>query len=507
MKSQAMLLCDFYKIGHRLQYPKNTEIVYSTWIPRSNKHMKIVDKVVAYGFQGFVKEFLIDFFNREFFEKDIESILLEYKRIIKFTLGVESPETEHIEELWKLGYLPVKIMAVDEGLKVPIRTAMLTIENTDKRFYWITNYLETLMSSLLWKPSTTATIACEYYKILSKYAIETTGSSEGVKFQGHDFSMRGMSGIEDAARSGSGHLVSGFVGTDTIPSINYVEEYYNGNVESELIGCSVNATEHSVMCANGKDNEIETYRRLIEDIYPTGILSIVSDTWDLWYVLNNIIPSLKLQILSRDGGDNSIDKVVIRPDSGDPADIICGNPESQIESERKGVIRILWDIFGGTVTDNGYKLLHPCIGAIYGDSITLEKCEEICNRLKSNGFASTNIVLGIGSYTYQYLTRDSLGFAMKATSVTINGERKAIFKDPVTDDGVKKSAYGRVAVIESDNKISMIDESDNFEISECGKFIITDKVKYKNLLKPLFIDGVLMRETSISEIRSRLDKV
>lgn len=486
------LLCDFYKVSHKDQYPEGTEVVYSTWTPRSGKHAPMIDKAVAFGFQGFVQEYLVEFFNENFFGREKEDVVNEYARVIKNCLFVPEPDTSHIEALHDLGYLPLKINAVDEGTKVPFRVPMLTIENTDTRFFWLTNYFETLMSNTLWKPSTSASIAQVYRNILDEYALKTTGSTAGVEFQGHDFSMRGMSGLEDAARTGSGHLLY-FVGTDTIPAIQYAESYYGANIEKELVGCSVNATEHSVMCAGGKDDEYETYRRLIEDVYPTGIVSIVSDTWDLFHVITDTLPKLKDKILARDGGPESLDKVVIRPDSGDPVKILCGDPSANSEAEKKGVVELLYDIFGGTVNEQGYKVLNPAIGAIYGDAITTERCQQICQNLAEKGFASTNVVFGIGSFTYQYNTRDTLGYAMKATSVTVNGQEREIFKDPKTDDGTKKSAKGRVAVVERNGELTYIDELSSHDVIE------------GNLLTPLFENGKLLKNVTFSQLREKLN--
>jgi len=486
----ATLLCDFYKVSHKDQYPEGTEVVYSNWTPRSNKHAPYVDKVVSIGFQGFVKEYLIDFFNENFFNKSKEEVVKEYTRIIKNCLFVECPDSSHIERLHELGYLPIQMKALPEGTLVPFRVPMMTIENTHPEFFWLTNYLETLASNTLWKVATTASISRKFRQLLDENAFETTGSIEGVDFQGHDFSMRGMSGLEDSARSGLGHLLF-FKGTDTIPAIMYAEQYYNANVETELVGTSVSASEHSVMCAGGKEDELETYRRLIEDVYPSGIVSIVSDTWDLWNVLENIVPQLKETILARKGAP--INKVVIRPDSGNPADILCGDSSSIDPRARKGVIQMLWDIFGGETTEQGFKVLHPAIGAIYGDAITLELCSEICSRLKANGFATTNVVYGIGSYTYQFLTRDTLGFAMKATSVTVNDEQRDIFKDPVTDSGVKKSAVGRLGVVKNiAGELICIDG------------LLEDEELPDDQLKLIFRDGVQYRPTSLAKIRNNL---
>lgn len=484
----ATLLCDFYKLSHREQYPDNTEYVFSTWTPRGS-YIEGINEVVAFGLQAFAKKYLIDYFNKHFFNRPKEEVVAEYIRFIKFALGVENPNATHIEELHDLGHLPLKIRSVKEGTLVPLRVPMITVVNTNPKFFWVTNYIETLMSSENWLPSTSATISLQYKKILTKYAILTGGDLGFVRFQGHDFSMRGMV-IEAGILSGAGHLLN-FLGTDTIPAICFLEEYYNANIEKELVGTSVNATEHSVMCAGGQDSEFETYERLMTKVHPTGILSIVSDTWDLWSVLNKIIKPLRHVILNRDG------KIVIRPDSGDPVKIICGDPESDNENARKGVIEILWDIFGGTITDKGFKVLDPHIGAIYGDSITLARCEAICKGLMDKGFASTNIVFGIGSFTFQYQTRDTFKFAMKATHVVIKGKERNILKNPVTDDGTKKSATGRVVVIKPLDTIMLVD---GLTIEEQEYF------KDIDLLEDVFVDGELMRDQSLSEIRDILLK-
>ncbi|NIK80404.1 nicotinamide phosphoribosyltransferase [Paenibacillus castaneae] len=482
----ATLLCDFYKVSHKNQYPKGTELVYSTWTARTSR-LDGINEVVAFGFQSFIKQYLIDYFNEHFFARTKEEVVSEYKRVIQYALGVAQPDASHIEELHALGYMPIKIKAVTEGTLVPIKVPMLTIENTKPEFFWLTNYLETLMSCQLWMPATSATLAFEYRKILEDYALQTNGDVGGVPFQGHDFSMRGMGALEAALGSSAGHLIS-FTGTDTIPAILYLENYYNANMEKELVGTSIPATEHSVMCAHGRD-EMASYRYLINEVYPSGFVSIVSDTWDLWSVLDIVIRGLKNDIMSRDG------KVVIRPDSGDPVLIICGDPSGESEFERKGVIEVLWDIFGGTITDKGYKQMDSHIGAIYGDAITISRCREICERLAAKGFASTNMVYGIGSFTYQYNTRDTFGFALKSTFTIVNGEERKIYKDPKTDNGVKKSQTGLVLVTEQDGKLSY---TDNLSVAEY------EARKAEDQLEVVFEDGKLVRDLTLAEVRSNL---
>lgn len=482
MNTNPLLLTDFYKVGHVFQYPKNTTLVYSNLTPRKSR-LEDVDEMVFFGLQYFLKVYLVEYFNKNFFQRSKEDVLREYKRRVFNSLGSHLPTYKHIEDLHDLGYLPIEIKAIQEGESVSMKTPVLTIVNTLPDFYWLTNFIESLMSAILWQPCTSATIAKEYRKILDRYADETGIPKEFVQWQGHDFSFRGMSSLESAILSGMAHLLS-FTGTDTIPAIDALELYYNADSDKELIGGSVPATEHSVMCSGSKDGELETFKRLITEIYPNGIVSIVSDTWDLWKVLTEYLPELKSDVLSRDG------KVVIRPDSGNPADIICGNHNSKTEAERKGVVELLWDVFGGTITDKGYKLLDSHVGAIYGDSITRERAVEICQRLKDKGFAS-QVVFGIGSFTYQYNTRDTFGIAMKATYVEVDGEGREIFKNPVTDDGTKKSATGLLSVLKTENGYVLNDRQ-------------TWEQESKSELKTVFKEGKITVDLTLQQIRENI---
>lgn len=290
-------------------------------------------------------------------------------------------------------------------------------------------------------------------------------------------------------------------GSETIPAIAGLEEYYNADADKELIAATIPATEHSVMCAGGKEDELETFRRLITEIYPTGFVSIVSDTWDFWKVMTEYLPKLKDEILARDG------RLVIRPDSGDPVHIIAGykqgdfeNWQEQTEAQNKmgstavwvGAYEVLWGIFGGTINEKGYKVLNPKVGIIYGDSITLERQKEIYKRLEERGFAATNLVLGVGSYTYQYKSRDSLGFAMKATWCQVNGEGREIFKDPKTDDGTKKSLKGLICVQSDGDRYIAEDQ-------------VTKEQEDKSCLQTVFEDGKLVKEWSLRQIRDNVN--
>jgi len=478
---------DFYKSGHIFQYPKNTQFVYSNFTPRSGKHSNTdLAGIIFFGLQGFIKEFLIDAWNKGFFSKNRDKVVESYKRRMDFALGKDVVSVDHIKELWELGYLPIKIKALQEGTFVPYNVPVLTIINTDERFFWLTNYLESVMSAALWKASTSATTAYTYKKEFIRHARKTGSPLDFINWQGHDFSFRGMGGIEDAARSGAGHLTS-FYGTDTVPAIDYVEEYYNASVEKDFICGSVGATEHSVMCMGTKENEIDTYRRLITEIYPSGIVSIVSDTWDFWKVISKYSAELKETILAREG------RLVYRPDSGNPEYIICGDPNSENEIIKKGAYEVLCDIFGYEMNEKGYKVMNPKVGLIYGDSITLSIQKNILSRLEEKGYCASNLVLGIGSYTYQYCTRDTHGFAMKATWGMVDNEEKSIFKDPITDDGLKKSAKGLLKVFkDNDGTLKLKDEVSPIE--EMG-----------GELKCVFENGIIVKEVCFSDIRKNIN--
>lgn len=486
MKNNPLLMSDGYKTGHHLMYAPGTTKVYSNYTCRSIKYMpEGADEIIVFGIQ-YVMKYINTLWQENFFALPKEEVCGEAKKYLSQYLGAEY-DVKHFEALHDIGYLPIEIKSLKEGFRITSGIPLFTIQNTKPEQFWLTNFLETLISTLIWKPVHSASLAYAYRKVLEKYAKETDESNMWfVDFQAHDFSFRGMQSPEAAISSGMG-FASVFKGSDTIPILKAITHYYK-DIESIY---SVNATEHSVMCSGSKEGEKETFQRLLKT-FPAGILSIVSDTWDLWKVCTEILPNLKEEILSRDG------KLTIRPDSGDPVDIICGlntSPEFKSgatylgkEPELKGLIELLWDTFGGTINAQGYKVLDSHIGAIYGDSITLDRAKQICARLKDKGFASTNIVFGVGSYSLGYATRDNQGGAVKSTYVEINGEGMEIFKEPITDDGTKKSAKGLLQVYA---------DSGVLKVKDC----CTKEEEAQGLLKTIFKDGKFYGETSLTEIR------
>lgn len=535
-------LADFYKTGHPSMYPADTTRLVANFTPRSAKYAPVLkqffdNKVVWFGLQGFIKEFFLGVFQREFFDAEKGAAIRKYKRRMDAALGQDAVPVDRLEALHDLGYLPLELRALPEGVRVNIKVPPVIFVNTHPDFPWVSTYFETLFSTEIWKPSTVATIAFEFRKLLSHFAALTAAPEDFVAWQGHDFSMRGMSGVHDAMRCGVGHLLS-FTGTDTIPAIDYAEDYYGADADKELVGGSIPASEHSVMTLRilatlkrlqrdpgnaGLDEkalrrlaEREVVREFVTQDYPAGMVSLVSDSFDYWNVITVIAKELKAEILDRKPNALGQSRVVFRPDSGDPVRILAGYRDSELvrgadgvfrkiddryvvasnglhitEAERRGSVECLWDIYGGTLTEKGYKMLNDKVGLIYGDSISLTRAFDILGRLAEKGFASSNVVFGIGSYTYNMLSRDTFGWAMKAIYAEVGDEQVDIYKDPATDDGTKKSARGLLRV-EKEGDDYVLYEQQTLEQFSGGELV------------PVFRDGHLLVTTTLEEIRARL---
>lgn len=590
MKTFSPNMVDGYKLGHAAMYTEGTDFLYSNLTPRSDKYFKgsrLFDgRMVVFGMSGAIQEIVEDW-NDSFFSQPKEKVIARYKRRVDGYLGAGVIDVSRMAALHDLGYLPLEIKTLDEGYRVKMKIPILTIKNTLPEFFWLVNYLETSLSDMIWKSATNATIAYEYKRIATDWAIKTGSPVETVLFQLHDFSMRGMSGYEDASRSGSGHLATGLLGTDTVGAIDYIEDYYGQDLPADyLIAASIPATEHAVSSsniltrvakleANMSSSIGEECRNLLLEAEteflidyitrqnPSGFCSYVADTYDYWGLLSEVLPRAYTQIVNREG------RLVVRPDSGNPIDIICGIDvesldeadeleyarawaeeslvdkvrsetdhgehgdsdasgyfsfggvfyeakiniewnrhdkqyyyidghelvsfeEVELTPEQKGSIQVLWEIFGGTVNEAGFKVLDSHIGLIYGDSITIDRADKILAKLAAKGFASQNVVFGVGSYTYQMNSRDTFGTAMKATATGVNGEFFEIYKDPATGDKLKKSAKGLLYV----------------EKNEHGGFVLTDQVdsekEKKGELKIRFKDGKFSNLDNIETIRNRL---
>lgn len=562
MEIFAPFAADWYKPGHKPMYNQNTKLIFSNLTPRNDKNFAhYADKnargVIVLGLRRMVMDSMVGMW-KKFFKMKREAAVKKFARMSKNALGAAAPSAECWGELHDLGYLPVEIRALPEGILSPIGIPVYTIHNTVEKFFWVTNYIETLMSTESWKTITNATAAFQYKRVAMSYALATCDNVDHVNFQCHDFSLRGLSTVEDGYKSGIAHLAS-FTGTDNILAIEAVHEYY-GIDDDQFVAGSIPASEHSVATTNisriVKDLEehfphlagdVDGLRYLAEkeflltfirDIVPEGFCSYVADSYDYWAVLTRILPELKEEIMMRNG------RLVVRPDSGDPVKVVAGYnivSEEELENikpyevedllvstkngyfepryslttqtwvidaecqqiprhEAVGSIQVLWEIFGGEVNSKGYKVLDTHIGMIYGDSITVKREIEILKRLKANGFASSNIVFGVGSFTYQFNTRDTFGIAVKATGCFIDDYEIMVSKEPKTDPS-KRSAKGFIKVVRKDGILHQVDNISFEEIND-----------EDNLLQPIFRNGNVLipqvngRDEDFNDIRARLDK-
>ena len=556
---------DSYKLSHKQMEPDGTETIYANLTPRFNKYFKLKypnsdDKVVNFGLQYFLIKELIDAWSKYFFQQPLEQVMQQLELIFFPYIGMDKSKLSHFEALHKLGYLPLRIKALPEGTVLPLNIPLITIENTHKSFSFLTNYVESVLSLYIHKPITVATIAREFSKLTDYWFDKTVVDHTFKKFTIHDFSLRGHDSVDAARICGAAALLYSN-GTDNVPGYVTARTIYGGD---DQVAFSVAASEHSVttlginfykdlvlegevadlveilsqkmLNLNLQDEfeqakgELITIYRLLTERFPSGLLSYVADSYDYWRVITLILPILKDVIMRREG------KLVIRPDSGDPVEMVCGlgkvtiidtnqnkyrgvdpfrvlvkehsNTGSSLfyltnqnkyylvenlhdefiikevsEEEAKGSIEILSEIFGYTTNDKGYKELPPQIGLIYGDGITYQRASNIFENLALKAFASSNIVLGVGSYTFAAsMSRDDLGIAVKATNAIVNAFEIPIYKDPKTDDGSKKSARGWLKVDYNDNgKITLFTNVTREEAEDGLLQVVFENSKLYNL--------------------------
>lgn len=529
--TSPLLKTDAYKFSHMMLYPKGTEYVYETLTPRVNSYFPWSDKMTVFGYQLFVAR-LKDDFQKNFFDLPWLDVRNEVEPAVMESLGKSNSDQimPKFKALHELGFLPIHIQALPEGTLVPMQVPVLTIENTDPRFYWLPGYLETLLLSETFVMSTVASTARQFRQIGQKYADLSADDDAYLDFQFHDFSQRGQHGNDSALLSGVAHLTS-FKGTDIIQAAPEIRRYYRD--DDSFIGGSVLATEHSIMGSFGED-QFAAYSRLIND-HKTGVLSIVSDTYDYWEVVNSVLPALKDDIMARQG------KLVIRPDSdtmpveltGDSivltkhgwqrfndtldidlitlptgrvltkdglADFNKDEQDDDVQMDTVSELLLatmysMADTFGVTRNSKGYDVLDSHIGILHGEGVTLDTVSDYFDAITDNGFSAENIVFGVGAYVYSVqVSRDSFGQALKATSVTINGVEKAVFKNPKTaSEGFKKSRKGRVQVLYDENGDYQV--IDGFSKDTLPRF---------SLLQTIFDNGNVMPLPGFGSIRENI---
>lgn len=457
LDKNIILMTDYYKQTHHKFYDDKLETVYSYFESRGGEF----DSTLFFGLQYYLKKYLegpvvtqemIDqadqfleagFFGMKYFNREGWQYILDKHN----------------------GRLPILIKAVNEGRVIPAKNILFSIENTDPKVPFITNFVETLLMKV-WYPTTVATLSKKIKDLLEVYA-ELCGTVAH-PFMLNDFGYRGVSSEESAGIGGAAHLVN-FQGTDTIKGIVYAMKYYN---QKEVCGFSVAAAEHSTVTSYGKENEAYAYSCFIE-AFPNGILSVVSDSYDIYNAVENIYgKQLKEKILAREG------KFVVRPDSGDPTEVSLK------------VIEGLWKAFGGTVNDKGYKVLNPKVGVIYGDGINYESIDKILKAITDAGYSIDNIVFGMGGALLQQVNRDTNKFALKCSAARVGGQWIDVFKDPITDHG-KVSKKGILELYYDDEeKVYFTDNPSNVH-------------NYAQIpqLETVFENGKIVKEFTFDEVK------
>ena len=491
----ALLLSDTYKQVHRDLYPSNIKKLTSYWVPRKSMFNPDgeYNKMVFFGLQAFIQEYLINYFNDNFFNKPIGELLFTYKKYMNVQLGKGNYKTDYIEKLHRLGYLPLEINALPEGSLVNMNIPCIEVTNTHEDFAWLVQWVECILQAELWKMCNHATIGNFYYRLAKDFYNQTVDNDVDPRNAFADFGMRGMSCMNEATRCSAAWLLSSNK-TSSIPALPYIDEYYDAECSKNHIGVGAISTEHSVMGANyALDGDERTFvKRLLTEIYPNASFSMVSDTYDYWNMVENIIPSLKEEILNHNG------KLLIRPDSGD-----------QFETTVNTIYK-LWDVFGGTINSKGYKVLNPHIGVILGDGSTLHTVRRIWAELKDKGFAANNVIFGVGAFCFTAIfegdkmvvnTRDTYSIAQKATYGIFGNQELFIYKDPKTDTKkLKKSHKGLVFVEETNDGFKYTDGLTQFEYN---MMVIND---HKNAMRTVFKDGKEYNRENFITIRERLAK-
>jgi nicotinamide phosphoribosyltransferase len=457
-KQNIILNSDSYKYSQFNQYPPKTTVIYS-YIESRGGHY---DETVFFGLQAFIKQYLTGEVVTYDMIDEAEAIITAHGEPFN-RAGWEYIVREHG------GKLPVVIKAVPEGTVVKTRNVLAVIYNTDPECYWLTSFLETPLLRAIWYPTTVATNSYMSKKEILN-ALIRTGDPTSIDFKLHDFGARGVSSLESAGIGGAAHLVN-FQGTDTVEALLFARRYYN----ADMAGFSVPAMEHSTVTSWGREREVDAYRNMVKkNGKPGGIVSAVSDSYDIYEACKLWGTELKQDVL--DSGAT----LVVRPDSGDPADVV------------KRCVQILDKYFGHTVNDKGYKVLNN-VRVLQGDGINHASIRSILYTLTLAGYSADNVVFGQGGALLQIVNRDDQKFAMKCSAALVDGVWVDVFKDPITDKG-KQSKKGQLELIRhKDGTFTTMREEEVIE-----KCVGSDI----RMLETVFENGVLMRDMTFDEVRA-----
>lgn len=459
MPNNIILNTDSYKTSHFLQYPQGIEYLSSYVEARGGKF----PSAVFFGLQMFLKEYLLPPITQANID-EAETVLTAHG--VPFNkMGWQYILEEHA------GKLPIRIQALEEGTVVPVHNAMVQVVNTDPKCAWLSSYIETALLRAVWYPTTVATVSYRCKQVILEYLQETADTLDGLSFKLHDFGARGATSEEAAAIGGAAHLVN-FMGTDTISGLLAAKTYYN----ADMAGFSIPAAEHSTIISWGKANEQAAYANMLAQfLEPNKLVAVVSDSYDLWHAIDEIWGGELKQRIEQSGGT-----LVVRPDSGEPIEIV---PEA---------IERLMAKFGYSVNKKGYRVLPDCIRLIQGDGVGEDSIKEILMKMKAQQLSADNVAFGMGGALLQKVNRDTMRFAMKASAVCVNGDWRGVYKAPVTDMA-KRSKQGRLAVIKNAHGMFQTIQENDLE-------------EQKNYLETVFENGELVKDVDFEQVRANVNQ-
>lgn len=454
---------DSYKFSQWKQYPEGTEYVYSYVESRGGEF----DETIMFGLQAFIDTTLI---------KPVTQYDVEEASRIAALHGVPFNREgwEYIVNVHG-GKLPLLIKAVPEGTIVGTKNVLATVVNTDPKCFWLTSYVETTILRAIWYGTTVATNSYESKKIILQYLRET-GDPSQIAFKLNDFGARGVSSLESSAIGGAAHLIN-FMGTDNIAGIMFAAKYYG----ADMCGFSIPAMEHSTVTSWGREHEVDSYRNMLKQYArPGSLLAVVSDSYDIYAACHMWGTKLKDDVI------NSGATVIIRPDSGEPSDVVVK------------CLRILDQHFGSVVNDKGYRVLNN-VRVIQGDGIDHSSIRSILFCMDIAGYSADNVAFGQGGALLQLVNRDICRFAMKCSAIGIRemGELvwSTVTKDPITDPG-KKSKGGMLKLVKAD-------DGSFYTVSD------TEPLDYVAAVDDMVIvyrNGEQFNKTTFEEIRARASK-
>ncbi|KAJ1357192.1 hypothetical protein KIN20_015273 [Parelaphostrongylus tenuis] len=456
----VLYLADSYKITHHNQYPEGTTHVYSYFESRGGKF----PEVCFFGLQYILKRWLVGaVVTHEMIDEAVEFYNQHFNMHVFNEAG-----WRHIVEKHR-GHLPLRIKAIPEGSVVPTKNVLFTIENTDPVVPWLTNWFETLLVQT-WYPMTVCTISRAYKQQIARYLYATSDSLDSLPFKLHDFGYRGSTSVESAGIGGAAHLVN-FMATDTIAGLKLCKKYYS----CEMAGFSIPATEHSTIITWKREGEVAAFRNMLRQ-YPKGLISVVSDSYDVFHAVSNIWgKELRDEVIERGAGGC----LIIRPDSGDPVLVLIK------------VLTLLEESFPVTVNSRGYKILPAYLRVVQGDGINYESTAAILAALMEAGWSTDNVVFGAGGALLQRIDRDTQKCAFKCSHVVVNGEQRDVYKNPATDKG-KRSKKGYLTLeLTSTGSLETVQEG------------LGDPKK--DLLQTVFENGHLLVDWTLDEIRKRAE--